>query len=104
MPNTSMTQWVEMFSALDLIGQDLLLDELTSLHNAAKERRRQELRTELGLLTDRPMKAKAKPTAKAKYRSLKNPALTWGGRGAKAAWLEAEMKESGKPLEAFKVG
>lgn len=59
MPNTSLTQWVEMFSGLDLTGQDLLLDDLTRIHNEAKERRRQELRSELGLLTDRPMKAKS---------------------------------------------
>jgi len=77
--------------------------ELTATHNAAKERRRQELRNELGSLADRPMKAKPKPAGKPKYRSLANPNLVWGGRGALASWLKAEMQESGKPLEAFLV-
>jgi ABC-type phosphonate transport system ATPase subunit len=47
--------------------RDALLDELTALHNAAKEKRRQELRTELGSLTDRPLKAKP-AKVKVKYR------------------------------------
>jgi DNA-binding protein H-NS len=39
----------------------------------------------------------------AKYRSLKNPALTWAGRGRMALWLQEEMRESGLPLEAYLV-
>ncbi|MDP3078654.1 H-NS family nucleoid-associated regulatory protein [Bradyrhizobium sp.] len=96
-------EWAAAFSSMNLIEQDLLLDELTAIHNTGKERRRQELRSELGSLTDRPMKTKPKPAGKPKYRSLTNPNLVWGGRGALASWLKAEMAETGKPLEAFKV-
>jgi DNA-binding protein H-NS len=44
---------------------------------------------------------RTKPTAK--YRSFKNPELTWAGRGTRAAWLIKEMEESGLPLEAFLI-
>jgi DNA-binding protein H-NS len=96
------TEWVAVFSGMNLIEQDLLLDELTALHNTAKEKRRAELRTELGSLTDRPLKAKA-VKAVAKYRSQRNPSLTWAGRGGQPAWLKTEMEETLKPLDAFKV-
>jgi DNA-binding protein H-NS len=95
-------EWTEIFSALDLVSQDLLLDEFTALHNTAKEKRRAELRAELGSLTDRPLKAKP-VKAVAKYRSLRNPSLTWAGRGGQPAWLKAEMEETLRPLDAFKV-
>lgn len=89
MPNLKTSLLPELtshFNALDLITQDCVLDELTALHNSAKEKRRAELRAELGLLTDRPLKAK--PASKPKYKSLKNPALVWSGRGAVRDWFE----------------
>lgn len=58
--------------------------------DAAKEKRRQELRTELGSLTDRAMKSK--PTkAEVKYRGPNGE--TWSGVCAMAGWLK-KLKEA----------
>lgn len=37
-----------------------------------------------------------------KYRSKKNPKLTWAGRGATPRWMKEEMK-GGKKKEAFLI-
>ncbi|WP_420134035.1 H-NS family nucleoid-associated regulatory protein [Rhodopseudomonas sp.] len=42
------------------------------------------------------------PTVYPKYRSLKNPSLTWAGRGKQPRWLLAEMKD-GKTLSDFLI-
>lgn len=93
------TEWVADFAALDLISQDLLLDELTRHHNEAKERRRAELRTELGSLTDRPMKTKP-AKVRVKYRGPNGE--TWSGVGAMAGWLK-KLKDAGEDVERFRV-
>jgi DNA-binding protein H-NS len=92
-------EWHERFQTLDLIRQDRLLDELTALHNAAKEKRRQELRTELGSLHDRPMKSKP-AKVKVKYRGPNGE--TWSGVGAMAGWLK-RLKDGGEDIERYRV-
>lgn len=42
------------------------------------------------------------PTVYPKYRSLRNPSLTWAGRGKQPRWLLAEMKD-GKTLNDFLI-
>ncbi|MFC0242354.1 H-NS family nucleoid-associated regulatory protein [Rhodopseudomonas telluris] len=42
------------------------------------------------------------PTVYPKYRSLRNPSLTWAGRGKQPRWLLAEMKD-GKTLSDFLI-
>jgi len=51
----------------------------------------------------KPGEGKRPPSAAVKYRSLRDPAKTWAGRGAEPTWLKAEMAESGKSLEAFRA-
>jgi hypothetical protein len=89
----------ERFQALDLSLQNALLDELTALHNAAKEKRRQEPRAELGSLTDRPLKAKP-AMVKVKYRGPNGE--TWSGVGAMAGWLK-KLKDGGEDVERYRV-
>jgi hypothetical protein len=79
--------------------RDALLDELTALHNAAKEKRRQELRTELGSLTDRPLKAKP-AKVKVKYRGPNGE--TGSGVGAMAGWLK-KLNDGGEDVERYRV-
>ena len=38
-----------------------------------------------------------------KYRSKKNPDLTWSGRGRMASWMVAEMDESGEEKDHFLI-
>ena len=77
--------------------------EITAALNAAKDARRSQLEAEIRALGFRPGEGKKTSAVAAKYLSKKNPALTWGGRGAMAPFLKAEMEETGLPLEAFKV-
>lgn len=76
-----------------------MLDELTALHNAGKEKRRQELRAELGSLTDRPLKAKP---AKVKVKFPGPNGETWSGVGAMAGWLK-KLKAAGQDVEQYRV-
>jgi DNA-binding protein H-NS len=46
-------------------------------------------------------KTRASPAPK--YRSTRNPELTWSGRGGAARWLLAEMEESKKPIDHFLI-
>jgi DNA-binding protein H-NS len=39
----------------------------------------------------------------AKYRSKKDPKLTWAGRGATPRWMKAEMKSGKFKKEAFLI-
>lgn len=47
-------------------------------------------------------KAKAKQVVAAKYRSLKDPSLTWAGRGRRPGWVEEHLREGGS-LEQITV-
>src|SRR5262245_22743170 len=38
-----------------------------------------------------------------KYRSKKNPKLTWSGRGAMVSWMKDEMKGTKLKKEDFKI-
>ena len=38
-----------------------------------------------------------------KYRSRKNPKLTWAGRGATPRWMRDEMKAGKRKKEAFLI-
>ena len=67
------TEWVAVFMGMiNLIEQDVLLDELTAIHNAGKKKRRQEFRTELEA-----------SKVKVKYRGPNRE--TWSGVDAMAA-------------------
>ena len=90
------------FKALKLSEQHQAFPEIQAAYSAAKDARRQELEKEIRELGFAPGEVRKAPAA-VKYRSKKNPSLTYSGRGAVAAWLKAEMEESNLPLEAFRV-
>lgn len=89
------------FKHLSLTQQHEVFPEIFAAYNAAKEARRQELEAEIKSLGFKPGEAKKPPTVAAKYRSKKDPAKTWAGRGAEPTWLKKEMAETGLPLDAF---
>ena len=73
----------------------------TRLHDVilAIGTRRQELRTELGSLTDRPLKAKP-AKVKEKYRGPNGE--TGSGVGAMAGWLK-KLNDGGEDVERYRV-
>jgi DNA-binding protein H-NS len=98
------------FQALDLDGMNEVLERLTAIRDEAVEAKRADLLAQLEALGGVPASRKktvrttdGRSSPKPKYRSKKNPALTWAGRGQKPKWLVAEMAESKKPLDAFSV-
>jgi len=94
---------VASFKALTLDEMIRTYPEITAALNAAKDARRVALEAEIKALGFRPGEGRKPPAAAVKYRSLRDPAKTWAGRGAEPTWLKAEMAESGKPLEAFRA-
>lgn len=96
-----MSKLVTEFKSLTLSQQHEAYPAITAAYNAAKEARRQELEAEIRAMGFVPGEGKKPPTVAAKYRSQKNPALSWAGRGAKPLWLNEEMAETGLPLDAF---
>jgi DNA-binding protein H-NS len=85
--------------------QQLIADAQKALSDKVAEKR-QALMKELSALDAiaKPSSASVKRASpQAKYRSQKNPDLTWAGRGGRPKWLEAEMQETEKPLEAFLI-
>lgn len=98
-----MSKLVTDFKALTLSQQQEIFPAITAVYNAAKEARRQELEAEIRYLGFRPGEAKKPPTVAAKYRSKKDPAKTWAGRGAEPNWLKTEMAETGLLLEEFRA-
>jgi DNA-binding protein H-NS len=99
------------FEALTILELRELITAAQSVLDKKVDARRAELMAELSDLGGAPKPSPHKPNLGAdkrasvepKYRSLKNPELTWGGRGQKSKWLIAEMAETGKPLEAFLI-
>jgi len=107
------------FAELDLEEMSSLLSALTEIHHTRKEARVAELEAEIARLRGRATtsstggghvvgnprspdgRKRASPAAK--YRSKKNPNLTFSGRGGVANWLKAEMAETGLPMEAFLI-
>lgn len=77
--------------------------QITALLAAAMDARRLQLEAEIKALGFKPGEGKRKPSAAVKYRSLRDPAKTWAGRGAGPTWLKAEMAESDKFLDAFRA-
>lgn len=75
----------------------------------------EELARAAGMMTElRAMGFGVEPEAKsvtpdrrqsptAKFRSRKDPSLTWSGRGSTAKWLLAEIAETGLDIEDFRV-
>jgi DNA-binding protein H-NS len=98
-----MAKLVNDFKALSLAEQHEVYPLITAAYQQAKEARRQELEAEIKGLGFKPGEGRKAPAAAVKFRSKKNPALTYGGRGAIATWLKEEMAETGLPLEAFKA-
>ncbi|WP_424632180.1 H-NS family nucleoid-associated regulatory protein [Bradyrhizobium sp. SYSU BS000235] len=99
-----MSKIISDFKALNLQQQHEAYPQITAAYNAAKEARRQELEAEIRGLGFKPGEGKRPPSATVKYRSLRDPSKSWAGRGAEPNWLKAEMVESGKSLDAFRVG
>lgn len=92
------------FKSLKLTEMAEAYPLITEAFNQAKERRRQELETEIRGWGFKPGETPKKPVQAAyKYVSKKDPSKGWSGRGAVAAFLKAEMEETGLPLEAFRV-
>jgi DNA-binding protein H-NS len=50
----------------------------------------------------RPAKRKGRKVA-AQFRSKKDPAMTWSGRGATPRWMKAEMKGTKLTKESFRI-
>jgi DNA-binding protein H-NS len=53
----------------------------------------------------RPAKGKSRKGRKvaAQFRSKKDPAMTWSGRGATPRWMKAEMKGTKLTKESFRI-
>jgi DNA-binding protein H-NS len=72
-------------------------------------RRADELKKELSQLTSwGPKQAKARNGRKGKkvapqFRSKKDPALVWSGRGGTPRWMKAEMKGTKLTKESFRI-
>ena len=73
-----------------------------------------DLRRQLSLLTGSDTRARGRRRGgrrsalkgrkvPAKYRSKKNPKLTWAGRGATPRWMRDEMKSGRLKMEAFLI-
>ena len=111
---------VKQFSSMAFDAQKAVLDQLSSMYESAKGSRAAQLMAELATLgaytgkkRGRPAKA-AKATngskhplagrkAVAKYRSKKDPSLTWAGRGLPPKWMKAEMKGGKLKKEDFAI-
>ena len=97
---------LDTLSMTDL--QQLIADAQKALGDKV-EGERAELLKKLSALDAiaKPTKAAASTRQRAapqpKYRSKKNPDLTWAGRGGTPRWLAAEMEETGKKLEEFAI-
>lgn len=95
---------------LDVLELQALLEELQSLYRRKRATEAEHLLSRLkalGLEPNTSQKGTAKNQRRPgepKYRSRKDPTLTWAGRGHVARWLEEEMAETGLPIEAFKIG
>jgi len=98
-----MHRLVTEFKLLSLAQQHEVFPDILAAYNAAKEARRQELETEIKSLGFKPGEGRKPPVVAAKYRSKKDPARTWAGRGAEPLWLKAEMSETGLSLEDFRA-
>jgi len=88
---------------LSLAQQHEVFPDILAAYNAAKEARRQELEAEIKSLGFNPGEGKKPPAVAAKYRSKKDPAKTWAGRGAEPTWLKRELVESDLTLDDFRA-
>lgn len=96
-------------STLSLEELTELIDEASGLRANKIEERRKELQRELADLdaignTLQRNVGSVRTPAKPKYQSKKDLSKTWAGRGATPRWLVAEMEETGKPMDYFRVG
>ena len=107
---------VEHFNALSFDEQKSILKTLQDTMASVIEAKKAELRAslaELEALAPGPSgsapkhagerEGRERTTLPPKYRSLKEPSVTWTGRGNEPRWLTAEMAETGKPKDAFKI-
>lgn len=95
----------------------LSIDALVKLRDDIGEvlsRRAGDLRRQLSLLTGSDIGARGSRRRRrasslkgrrvpAKYRSKKDPKLTWAGRGAMPLWMRTEMKSGRLKREAFLI-
>jgi len=91
-----------------------LRDTITSTLSEQAAELREQLSRMTGTRTASPARRGRKPGQKrgstlkgrrvaAKYRSKKNPKLTWAGRGATPRWMREEMKARKLKKEAFLI-
>lgn len=95
-----MTGIVTAFKALSLDAQTEAYPQITSVFNAAKDNRRQQLEAEIRALGFKPGEGKKKPERAAKYVGPNGEA--WSGVGAMATWLR-KLKEAGENIERYRV-
>jgi DNA-binding protein H-NS len=98
-----MSKIVTDFKGLSLEAQTEAYPQITAAFNATKDARRQELEAEIRGLGFVPGEGKKPATAAVKFRLKADPSKGWAGRGQEPTWLKQEMKETGLPLESFKV-
>ncbi len=94
------------FGTLAIHEQREVLLKLQAIHEEALKKRRSELLNELrelGAPSDAETNDRASVPKGVRYRSKKNPLMTWSGRGRMARWLVEEIKETGLPRDAFRV-
>lgn len=108
-----LTEASEAFGLLSIKDQGIYLSQLAEVHEAAKQAKRAELLAMLDELGGVPAPTRApkasgdgrgnRTSPAPKYRSKKDPSLTWSGRGQRAGWLNREMEETGKGIDYFLI-
>lgn len=95
---------------LDTLSMEDLQALITDAQKALSvkvEAERSELLKKLSALDaiSKPAKApeRQRNSPKPTHRSKKNPELTWSSRGGRPRWLTAEMEETGKGLDFFRI-
>jgi DNA-binding protein H-NS len=99
---------------LELPELKILIEKLQELFAEKVERRKALIEKELSDLSRLTLTRSAVNSSSVrhldarsrvlpKYRSKRNPALTWSGRGSAPKWLLLEMKESKLKRESFRI-
>lgn len=101
---------ISLFDNLDILEMQELIGELATLAEAKKAEEKERLLARLRAIgVETPglphleKESESPRGAPAKYRSKRDPNLTWSGRGHVAGWLRDEMEETKLPREAFRI-
>jgi|GEM_PF-6529391 len=79
-----------------------LLD-LAKKERDAKQKEVDELEKLAGIASSKPASGKVRTTLPPKYRSKKDAAKTWSGKGHTPGWLKDEMAKAGKEKDHFLI-